>query len=135
MSDTFLWTFIVVVVIGIILLGIVLVWLVLNFLKLQREYRNLRDLVRGNNNDLAGLCSAALEIDRRIEANDEQLGLLWARLTEYADNEQSEHPYKVVIQKVRGGAGIDELMQTSGLSHDEAALLIRLHGSKGKSLP
>lgn len=134
MTHSFLLTFIVAVVIGIVLLGVVLVWLVRNHLKLQREYRSLQDLVRGNNNDLAGLCSAALEIDRRIEASDEQLRLLWAKLTEYADNEQSEHPYKVVIQKVRGGAGVDELMQTSGLSHDEAALLIRLHGSKAQSL-
>jgi hypothetical protein len=37
------------------------------------------------------------------------------------------------IQKVRSGASINDLMQSSGLTHDEAALLIRLHGSKKPS--
>jgi hypothetical protein len=36
----------------------------------------------------------------------------------------------MAIEKVRAGASINDLMQTSGLSHDEAALLIRLHGAK-----
>jgi Protein of unknown function (DUF2802) len=45
-------------------------------------------------------------------------------------NRPSTHPYSLAIQKARSGANVSELMQNSGLSQDEAALLIRLHGSK-----
>jgi hypothetical protein len=45
-------------------------------------------------------------------------------------DEAAFHPYSSAIQKVRSGASVSELMQNSGLSQDEAALLIRLHGTK-----
>jgi hypothetical protein len=65
-----------------------------------------------------------------IAATDEQMSTLCAKIADYQHNEPSTHPYSVVIQKVRSGASVSELMQNSGLSQDEAALLIRLHGSK-----
>jgi hypothetical protein len=118
----------------------VLFWLVRTQLKLKQDYRSLSDAVHGHGNDIAGLCSAALTVDtrialvdRQIAFTDEQINDLLARLVEAEQNEQSAHPYSVDIRKVRSGASVHELMQDSGLSHDEAALLIRLHGSKSQS--
>ena len=59
-----------------------------------------------------------------------RLALYAQKFADYQHNEPSTHPYSLVIQKVRSGASVSELMQNSGLSQDEAALLIRLHGSK-----
>ncbi|HEY8219431.1 MAG TPA: DUF2802 domain-containing protein [Methylobacter sp.] len=129
---------------GLIIEGVIIVamllalfWLVRAQLKIKQDYQVLRDIVHGNSNDIAGLCSAALTIDsriatvdNRIAVTDEQIDDLAAKIADVEQNDQSSHPYSGDIRKVRSGASVNELMQNSGLSHDEAALLIRLHGSK-----
>ena len=114
----------------IVVMLVVLFWLVRAQLKLKHDYQVLNDIVHGNSNDIAGLCSAALTVDSRIAATDGQIDDLAAKIAEAGQNDQSSHPYSGDIRKVRSGASVNELMQNSGLSHDEAALLIRLHGSK-----
>ncbi len=124
----------------IVFMLVLLFWLVRSQLKLKHDYRNLNDIVQMHGNDIAGLCSAALTVDTRIASVDRQLAVtedyvneLAVKLVEAEQNEQSSHPYSGDIRKVRSGASVNELMQNSGLSHDEAALLIRLHGSKEQS--
>ena len=121
----------------IVIMLVVLFWLARTQQKLKHDYLVLNDIVHGNTNDIVGLCTAALTVDSRIAAvdsriavTDEQINDLAIKLTEVGNNDQSDHPYSVDIRKVKSGASINELMQSSGLSHDEAALLIRLHGSK-----
>ncbi len=121
----------------IIIMLVVLFWLVREQRKLKQDYQVLNDIVHGNTNDIVGLCTAALTVDSRITTvdnriaeADEYINDLAAKLAEVEQNDQPEHAYSVDIRKVRSGASVNELMQSSGLSHDEAALLIRLHGSK-----
>lgn len=131
------------VVIAIML--VVIFWLVRAQLKLRYDYQVLNDIVHSNSNDISGLCSAALtvdsrivevdnriaEVDSRIAVTDGHINDLAAKIAEVEqEGGQSAHPYSGDIRKVRSGASVNELMQNSGLSHDEAALLIRLHGSK-----
>jgi hypothetical protein len=129
MIDPFLMTIIIMVVTTVVI-AIALVWLVRIHLKLKQDYQILAGIVHCHNNDIADLCTAVLTADGRIAATDEQMSTLCAKIADYQHNEPSTHPYSVVIQKVRSGASVSELMQNSGLSQDEAALLIRLHGSK-----
>ena len=152
MINPFLMTLIIAVVTGVVI--IVLVWLVRTHLKLKHDYQVLADAVHGNNNDIADLCAAALTADGYMAATDEQISVLCAaalkveghivateeqisalcaKISDYQHNESSTHPYSLTIQKVRSGASVSELMQNSGLSQDEAALLIRLHGSKASA--
>jgi len=133
MIDHFLMSIIIAIVIAMVLTVVALVWLVRAHLKLRQDYQALVDVVHGNNNDIADLCAAALTTDSRIAATDEQLSALCVKISDYQNNESSTHPYSQVIQKVRSGASVSELMQNSGLSQDEAALLIRLHGSKAQA--
>lgn len=124
----------------IVVMFVLLLWLVRAQLKLKQDYQTLNDIVHSNSNDIAGLCSAALTIDSRIAAVDSRIDAtdgyiddLAAKIAEVEQSDQSSsHPYSGDIKRVRSGAGINELMQNSGLSHDEAALLIRLHGSKAQ---
>ena len=124
----------------IVVMLVVLFWLVRAQLKLKHDYQALNDIVQSNSNDIAGLCSAALTVDSRIATVDNRIAVtdgqiddLAAKIAEVEQNDQSSHPYSGDIRKVRSGASVNELMQNSGLSHDEAALLIRLHGSKTQS--
>lgn len=132
MINPFLMTLIVTVVTAVIIIVIVLVWLVRDHLKLKHDYQILANVVHDNNNDIADLCAATLTVDGHIAATDEQISVLCAKISDYQHNEPSTHPYSLIIQKARGGASVSELMQNSGLSQDEAALLIRLHGSKAR---
>jgi len=133
MIDPFLMTIIIAVVTGVVIIVVILlVWLVRTHLKLKHDYQILADVVHGHNNDIADLCAAALAADGHMAATDEQISILCAKISDYQHNEPSTHPYSLVIQKVRSGASVSELMQNSGLSQDEAALLIRLHGSKAQ---
>lgn len=110
-----------------------LAWLLRAHLKLKRDYRALADAVQGNSADIADLCAATLSVDGQMAAMDERIHALSARTPGQSPPEIAGHPYGPTIQKVRGGASVSELMQTSGLSQDEAALLIRLHGSKTRT--
>jgi uncharacterized membrane protein YccC len=130
MIDPLLMILIIGVVTGVVI--IVLVWLARIHLKLKRDYQVLADVVHGHNDDIADLCAAALAADERMTATDEQISVLCAKISDYQHNEPSTHPYSLAIQKVRSGASVSELMQNSGLSQDEATLLIRLHGSKAQ---
>ncbi len=121
----------------IVVMLMALFWLVRTQLKLKHDYQLLNDIVHGNSNDIAGLCSAALTVDSRIATVDNRIAVtdgqiddLAAKIADSEQNEQSDHPYSIDIRKVKSGASVNDLMQNSGLSHDEAALLIRLHGSK-----
>jgi hypothetical protein len=130
MIDPFLMTIIAVVTGMVIAVIIVLVLLIRTHLKLKHDYRILADVVHGHNNDITNLYAAALTVDGYMASRDEQISVLCAKISDCQHNEPSTHPYSSVIQKVRSGASVSELMQNSGLSQDEAALLIRLHGSK-----
>lgn len=119
-------------IIIVLMLG-VLIWLVRANAKLKRHLLMLEGVVKVNSNDIAGLCAAAVTVDNRIISADNQLNELWGQLDQYHQQaerqiEESAHPYSGDIRKVRSGASVDDLMQSSGLTHDEAALLIRLHG-------
>jgi uncharacterized membrane protein YccC len=131
MINPILMTIVIAVVTGVVIIVVIaLVWLVHTHLKLKRDYQALADVVHGHNNDITDLCAAALAADGHMAATDEQISDLCAKISDYQHNETSNHPYSLVIQKVRSGASVSELMHNSGLSQDEAALLIRLHGSK-----
>ncbi|MGZ8918889.1 MAG: DUF2802 domain-containing protein [Methylobacter sp.] len=131
--NPFLTIIIIALVAGIVIVLFVLFWLVRTHLRLKHDYQVLADAVHRHNDDIADLHAAAVAVDSCIAATDEQLSILCAKISDNQNNEPSTHPYSLVIQKVRSGASVSELMQNLGLSQDEAALLIRLHGSKKPS--
>jgi len=119
---------------------VALVWLARKHQKLKRDYADIAEIVHGHNNDIRELYAAALTVDERINAlieqlssSKEQISTLTTKVSEFnQQGENTNHPYSLAIQKVRSGASVSELMQNSGLSQDEAALLIRLHGTKSR---
>jgi predicted nucleotidyltransferase len=131
MIDPVMMTLILAVLTGVVIIVVfALVWLIRKYLKLKRDCQDLTEIVHGYNNDIRELYATALTVDERIAATDEQVRGLTAKIADYQHNEPSNHAYGLAIQKVRSGASVSDLMQNSGLSQDEAALLIRLHGSK-----
>jgi hypothetical protein len=124
----------------VIFVALVLVWLLRQQHKLKQDCRLLAEQLQRNNEDVAGLCSAAVAVDQRLAANDARLAdVIEAVNATYqapqpvsVTNSIEELPqdYGDAIQKIRYGAGVDELVKDCGLTRDEAVLLIRLHGGK-----
>jgi hypothetical protein len=126
-------TIIIAVMAGLVcLLTILFLWLMGKHRKLKTDYEDLAEIVHGLNNDFRDFYTTALTMDERMAAADEQIINLVEKISTTQQVEPSGHPYSMAIQKVRSGASVSELMQSSGLSQDEAALLIRLHGSKSR---
>ncbi|HEY8096050.1 MAG TPA: DUF2802 domain-containing protein, partial [Methylobacter sp.] len=109
----------------IVVMLVALFWLVRAQMKLKHDYQVLNDIVHGNCNDIAGLCSAALTVDNRIATvdnriatvdnriavTDGQIDDLAAKIADSEQNDHSDHPYSIDIRKVKSGASVNELMQ------------------------
>jgi hypothetical protein len=132
MLNAVLMTLLIALAAGGVMMAVTLVWLVRAHLKLKHDHQALAAIVQGHNHDIADLCAATLSVDGQIAATDEQLSALYAKMADYRHDSPSVHPYSQAIQKVQGGASVNELMKNAGLSQDEAALLIRLHGPKAR---
>jgi hypothetical protein len=121
-----------------VMLILALIWFAHKLAKLKSDYEALAEFVHTLNNEFRDLSNAAMAVDERVIASElrvnafnSQFGQLAEKINTIQHNEAaSQHPYSQAIQKVHRGATVNELMQTSGLSQDEALLLIRLHGSK-----
>jgi septal ring factor EnvC (AmiA/AmiB activator) len=111
--------------------------------RLQQDYESLRSQIQRSSDDVAGLCSAAIAVDKRLSVNESQLSQLLnvgymsqqslSRQQEQIANESNEEEpqgYALAIEKIQRGVNIDELVKSCGLTRDEAVLLMRLHGKK-----
>ena len=111
--------------------------------RVQQDYQSLRSQIQRSSDDVAGLCSAAIAVDKRLSANEGQLSQLLLTATQvpsqlasfkqenhvtYEANEQEPQSYALAIEKIQRGVNIDELIKSCGLTRDEAVLLVRLHG-------
>ncbi|MCF7971097.1 MAG: DUF2802 domain-containing protein [Methylococcaceae bacterium] len=112
------------------LLGLGLLWLALEQRKLKKVNQVLTEQIDSMTKDIAGLCLAAVKVDSRIANSAEQLADLLDKLGDYEQKESEVSPYHSVIQRVRAGASAQELIKDCGLSREEAALLIKVHGSR-----
>ncbi|WP_031433523.1 DUF2802 domain-containing protein [Methylomarinum vadi] len=111
-----------------------LFWLFVEHNKLKRVCRELEQVVGRNSKDIAGICSAAVSVDNRLQGNDERLKDIATKLAQTERQEpqdnHSSHSYHSAIQRIHRGAGPEELVRECGLSRDEAVLLISLYGLK-----
>lgn len=132
MSDTLLLS----LISAIIFLLFVVLWLWHRLQQLQSRLEDLERMVNRSNEDIAGLCSAAVTVDSRLLGADKQLRSIIEKLAQYQHQEEastqhsSPSSYQNVIQKIRQGADADELVRDYGLSREEAVLLIRLNAAR-----
>lgn len=134
-----------------------LVYCLIEISKLKKAFPTINDKVRRNHEDIAGLCAAALEVDQQLALNVVRLNEIIdvlnalpqptayenAPIPDYVSNPsptsqvssllnqsqtQVTDEYDAVIQKIRSGIEIEQLVKECNLSRDEAVLLCRLHG-------
>lgn len=111
--------------------------------KLKRALDEVHTEIKRISADVAGLCSAAIAVDKRLAANESRLCTVQDELnsqqhaaprapTQEIAEPDDEQPqgYQKAIEKIRRGAGLEELVKSCGLTRDEAVLLMRLHASR-----
>lgn len=124
----------------IIIISIGVVLLFVEVKKLKQDNFLMAERLRRNNEDVAGLCSAAVELDQHIAFNDNQINSIVDAVNSIqnppentgtqASTVEISQDYQNAIQKIRMGMGVEELVKDCGLTIDEAVLLRRLHGGR-----
>jgi len=112
-----------------VLFSIAFLWLLIEQRKIKHINERLVDQIESINHDLASLCSIAVQVDDRLSHSAEQLSKLNDALNNIQEvKKEAASPYQLIIQKVQSGINEQDLVKEYGLSRDEAALLIKLHG-------
>ena len=143
MMETYLPIVLTVMASLIFVLGWGFVWLWREYKKLKQDHQQLIKQIQRANDDLAGLCSAAIAVDSRMAATENRVeDLVDHLITNQATLSQPDHDetleeldeapqgYGAAIEKIRQGANLDELVKACALTRDEALLLMRLHGKE-----
>lgn len=112
-------------------------------IKLEQTINDLESQLQSGGHDVAGLCSAALVVDRRLAHQEEllkdlqntvNLGLSKTMPTPEIENEDELEPdvegYDKAIQLIKRGTDLETLVKRCGVTRDEAMLLLRLHGNR-----
>jgi hypothetical protein len=100
--------------------------------ELKRGYAALNERVERQRKDLIGLCSAAVQVDRRLLEQDRRMREYTEKVESISTQDTSHQPYYTAIDKVKKGASPQELVAEYGLSMSEANLLVNLYSQKGK---
>lgn len=111
----------------------VMYWLYRNYAELQKKCLSLEKHIERSDNDLAGICTAAIEVDTRLHLLDARLNDLKEKFYEieiHAQGHVDTQSYQSAIERIHQGAGADELVKDCGLTRDEADLLVRLNGAR-----
>lgn len=114
-----------------LLLVIVFVALVRGYRQVRRLHQEVENLIKrlaGQTDDIAGLCSAALSVDQRLAQDEKRLGDLFDWVESQKTQEKLNQPYHSAIDLIRRGGDAAQLVSQCGISREEAALLLRLHG-------
>ncbi|MDT8406919.1 MAG: DUF2802 domain-containing protein [Methylococcales bacterium] len=106
---------------------IALFWMLV---RMQARLRDLMATIDVQNRDLAGLSIASASVDENVAQLKARLEVLAEQVGEIEAVNETAQPYHGVIQQVRSGATSEQLVKSFGISREEAALLIRLHGRK-----
>lgn len=119
-----------IVIIGCATFFLLIALLLLGFLhrKLKLEHKLMLEQMASLNRDLAGLCSAAVRVDTRLAESNIQVNSLVERIDNYGSDDIVSSAYQSVIEKVQEGISEQDIIKECGLSREEAALLIKLHG-------
>lgn len=125
------------VVLALFVLAVALILLWRQQKRLKQEYQFLRSQLQRSNDDVAGLCAAAIAVDKRLSESESHLNHMLDTVNTpqpqhnelvIAEEEELQGGYSLAIEKIHRGASLDELVKSCGLTRDEAVLLMRLHG-------
>ena len=116
---------------------IFVVLLTMVVLMLYRKHRQLRDAIVENGRqlqhhqqELAALYAGAAGVGSHLVRLENQIHGLTDRQEKQETHDPVAQNYHLAIDLVRQGANARQLVEQCGLLHEEAELLVRLHGPR-----
>ncbi len=112
----------------VLVLGGLWVWLWRRLKRLERQFKEHRQVLERVGNDLGDFRTLSAQVDEQMGELAIKLEEFKAWLKEREDQASCGEPaYQTAIERIRQGSDVEELVESLGLSREEAALLIRLH--------
>jgi predicted nuclease with TOPRIM domain len=116
---------------------ILVVLLALALLVLWKREGELRHIItekeqqlRRHQEELKALYTGAAGVGSHLARLENQINSLTDRQEHLDVRDPTTHNYNLAIDLVHQGADADELVRQCGLLHEEAELLVRLHGAQ-----
>lgn len=123
----------------ILVLGIALLRLWQKCRTLEREQQTLKDLLERQRKDQIGLCSAAVQVDKRLMEQEKRLRDVIEKVEKVesvaTQDSAGGAAYYTAIDRIKKGASPQEVVADCGLSLSEANLLHNLYSQQTRSSP
>lgn len=97
--------------------------------------RSTADLVDELSKEIQGISHGSMGVGKKVLLLEKKIELLEAQIEEMQKNDPSKVSYTEAARLVELGAGIDDLMNSCGISRPEAELVSALTESKQDSIP
>lgn len=111
-----------------ILLALSLSLVVLMMLRFYRLHKVQSAHIIALEQQLAGLCAAAVGADERVVKFEQMLNKLREQQNTIDLGTGRQHGYEHAIRLARKGVTVDQIVESCNLSDEEARLISRLHG-------
>jgi hypothetical protein len=97
--------------------------------------RNMSDLIDNMAEEVQGMSKGAIGVGRKVLELEKHITVLEAKIEEMQKNDPAKVSYSEAARLVELGAGIEDLMNTCGISRPEAELVRALTENKHIDIP
>jgi hypothetical protein len=117
----------------ILVLGVVLLRLWQKYRIVERQQQTLTEQSDKQRKDQIGLCSAAVQVDKRLMEQEKRLRDMadkMEKMESTATQDSAGSAYYTAVDRIKKGASVQEVVADCGLSLSEANLLHNLYAQK-----
>lgn len=97
--------------------------------------RNMSDLVDNMAEEVQGMTKSSIGVGRKVLELEKHIAVLEAKIEEMQKNDPAKVSYSEAARLVGLGAGVEDLMNTCGISRPEAELVRALTENKHIDIP
>ena len=102
---------------------------------ITKSEKNIASMVDGLSKEVQGLSHGTMGMGRKVLSMEKKIEALESTIEEIQKNDPSKVSYSEAARLVELGAGVEDLMNSCGISRPEAELVRALTASKHSEIP
>jgi len=102
---------------------------------ISKSEKNIADMVDGLSKEVQGISHGAMGVGRKVLSMEKKIEALESTIEEIQKNDPNKVSYSEAARLVELGAGVEDLMNSCGISRPEAELVSALTASKNTAIP
>jgi len=118
-----------------VLLGLLAIYALIIKRSVTLSERNLTDMVDELAKEVQGISHGSMGVGRKVLLLEQQVEALESCIEEMQKNDPNKVSYSEASRLVEMGAGVDDLMNSCGISRPEAELVSALTANKKDEVP